>query len=101
MVVPPPVRVQLRDPPLRLIEVECEKLRKFVDVKRSISHGEALEHPIRMRLVGPLEFHYNPLVSPVERFRKFIQRLPEALRKTLLQHFELTEHPSKPGWIVS
>ena len=101
MVFPPPVRVQLRDPALCLVEVECEYLRKFGDGKGSISHGEALKHPIRVRLVGPHNFHHDSLVCPVERFRKLVQRLPEALRKALLQHFELTEHPSKPGRIVS
>ena len=83
MVFPPPARVQLRDPALRVIEVECEYFRKFSDGKGSIRHGEALEHPIRVRLVGPLDIHHNPLVCPVERFRKFIQCLPETLRKTL------------------
>ena len=101
MVFPPPARVQLRDPALRIIEVECEYFRKFRDGKWSDCHCEALKHPIRVRLVRPHNFHHNPLVCPVKRFRKFIQRPPEALRKTLLQHFELTEHPSKPGSTVS
>ena len=101
MVFPPPVRVQLWDSTLRLIEVECEKLRKFCDRKRSNCHCEALEHSIRVRLICPFDFHHNPLVCPVERFRKLVQGPPEALRKTLLQGFELTENPSKPGWVVS
>jgi hypothetical protein len=100
MVFPPPVRVQLWDSALRLIEVECEYFRKLGDGKRSIRHGEALKHSIRVRLVGPPDLHHNPLVRPVEGLRKFVQSPPEALRKTLLQCFELTEHPSKPGSIV-
>ena len=76
MVVPSPVQVQLRDPTLRLIKVECEYFRKLGDGKGSIRYSEALKHTKRVRLVGPLNFHYNTLVCPVERFRKFIQRLP-------------------------
>ena len=101
VVFPPPVRVQLRDSTLRLIEVECKYFSKFSDGKGSIRHSEVLKHPIRVRLVGPLDFRDDPLVRPVEGFRKFVQSPPEALRKTLLQRFELTENPSKPGWIVS
>ena len=83
MIFPPPLRVQLRDPTLHVIEVKCEYFRKFGDGKGPIRHGEALEHPICVRLVGPLNFHHNPLVSTVQGFRKFIDRLAEALRKTL------------------
>jgi hypothetical protein len=64
MVFPSPVRVQLRDPALRLVEVKCEYFRKLGNGKRSIRYGETLKHSIRVRLVRPLDFHHHPLVRP-------------------------------------
>src|ERR1019366_7212642 len=43
LVLPPPIRVQLWDP-FRIIEVNCEDLRKLRNTKRPDGHDEALQY---------------------------------------------------------
>ena len=55
-----------------------------------------------MITVGQSDLLQYTLIRLVQGFWKLVKGPPDALRKTMLQHFQLAEYPSEPvGWSVS
>jgi hypothetical protein len=72
LILPPPVRVQLRDP-FSTIKVNREDFRELLNTKWPDRHHQALQQTMNVVLVYLIYFPQHSLICFVERFWQFVE----------------------------